>query len=94
MKDPELLKYCERIEHEFFRIKGRPGTLSPSDFARASEWYRSGVPLQEALRAVGEAFRAQAAGREREAEEVNGLAWCESFLSRARRPRRGSRELR
>jgi hypothetical protein len=80
MRDPALLAYCERIEHEFFRLKGRTGTLSPADFARASAWYRSGIPLAAALSGIAEAFRSHAAGRDREAEEVNSLAYCESFV--------------
>lgn len=83
MKDPALLDYCERIEHEFFRLKGRAGTLSPADFARASEWFRSGIPLEAALSGIAEAFRSQAAGRYREVEEVGSLAYCESFVARA-----------
>jgi hypothetical protein len=82
MKDPNLLTYCERIEHEFFRLKGRPGTLSPADFARASEWYRSGVSLQTVLEGIADAFENQGAGRDREAEEVNSLAYCESFVAK------------
>ncbi|MGH9323690.1 MAG: hypothetical protein ACRD21_06585 [Vicinamibacteria bacterium] len=92
MKDPELLAYCERIEHEFFRLKGRPGTLSPADFERATRWYREEVPLEAALEALRVAFASHAGGRDREAEEVNGLAYCENFLGRGRpRPRRSRR---
>jgi hypothetical protein len=85
MKDPALLAYCEALEREFFRLKGRPGTLSPPDFARASAWYESGIPLGPALEGIREAFRAQGAGRDREAEEVNSLAYCESFVEAAAR---------
>ncbi len=84
MKDPALLTYCERVEHEFFRFKGRPGTLSPGDFARAEGWYRSGIPLEAALAAIERAFQSHAAGRDRGAEEVNSLAYCESFLGEGR----------
>jgi hypothetical protein len=80
LKDPALLAYCERVEHEFFRLKGRAGTLSPADFARASEWYRSGIPLETALSGIAEAFRSHGSGRDRDAEEVNGLAYCEGFV--------------
>jgi hypothetical protein len=77
------------VEHEFFRLKGRPGTLSPADFARAQDWYRGRIPLQEALSAIERAFQSHASGRDREAEEVNSLAYCESFFEeRERRPRR------
>lgn len=85
MKDPALLAYCERVEHEFFRLKGRAGTLSPADFVRASEWYRSGIPLEAALSGIGQAFRSHGSGRDREVEEVNSLAYCESFVERPRR---------
>jgi len=92
MKDDALLTYCERVEHEFFRQKGRPGVLSPADFARAQDWYRAEVPLEAALAAIERAFQGHAAGRDRGAEEVNSLAYCESFLGegrvrRRRRPR-------
>lgn len=80
MRDPALLTYCERVEREFFRSKGRPGTLSPTDFARAEAWYRAGIPLEAALAAIEQAFQSHARGRDRDAEEVNSLAYCESFL--------------
>ena len=82
MKDEALLAYCERVEHEFFRFKGRTGTLSPADFARAESWYRSEVPLEAALAAIERAFETHARGRDRDLEEVNSLAYCESFLGR------------
>lgn len=88
MKDDPLLLYCESVEHEFFRLKGRAGTLSPADFARAQDWYRAGVPLEAALAAIGRAFESHASGRHRGVEEVNSLAFCESFFAeRGRRPR-------
>lgn len=82
MKDEALLAYCERVEREFFRFKGRPGTLSPADFARAEAWYRSEVPLEAALAAIESAFQTHARGRDRDLEEVNSLAYCEGFLGR------------
>jgi len=82
MRDEALLSYCERLEHEFFRHKGRPGTLSPADFARAEAWYRSEIPLEAALAAIKRAFQSHARGRDRDLEEVNSLAYCESFLGR------------
>ena len=87
MKDPALLAYCERVEREFFRFKGRPGTLSPADFARVEGWYRSGTPLEAALGAIERAFQGHARGRDREVEEVNSLAYCEGFLGEGRRRR-------
>jgi hypothetical protein len=82
VKDEALVAYCDRLEREFFRRKGRPGALSPSDFARAEEWYRAGVPLEAAIAAIDSAFESQARGRDRDAEEVNSLAYCESFLGK------------
>jgi hypothetical protein len=89
MKDPALLSYCERIESEFFRLKGRSGTLTPSDFGRAKAWYQDGVPLVAALEGILEAFRAQAEGRERGVEEVNSLSFCQRFVETALARRRG-----
>jgi hypothetical protein len=91
MKDEALLAYCERVEREFFRHKGRPGTLSPGDFARAQEWYRAEVPLEAAIAAIEKAFESQARGRDRDVEEVNSLAYCESFLEKGINRRRGGR---
>jgi hypothetical protein len=88
LKDPDLLAYIERVEREFFRSKARPGTLSPSDFARAEAWYRSGVPVEAALSAIQRAFETQARGRDSDTEEVNSLAYCEGFLGEGRRRRR------
>lgn len=90
MKDAALLSFCERVEREFFRLKGRPGTLSPSDFARASSWYRDGVPIEAALEGIRDSFQVQSGGRERDVEEVNSLSFCESFILKAvARRRRG-----
>ena len=88
MTDEALLAYCERVEREFFRLKGRPGTLSPADFARAQGWYRAEIPLDAALDAIDRAFRSHSSGRTRESEEVNSLAYCESFLAKRRDRRR------
>jgi len=88
MKDEALLAYCDRIEHEFFRHKGRPGALSPADFARVQDWYRAEIPLEAALSAIERAFHGHAGGRDRQAEEVNSLAYCESFLGEDRVRRR------
>lgn len=88
MIDPDFEAYCDRVEHEFFRLKGRPGTLSPADFARTREWFDAGVPLDALLEGIASAFHAQQAGRDAEAEEVNGLAFCESFVERALARRR------
>ncbi len=83
MKDPAFEDYCERIEREFFRFKGRPGTLSPADFNRALEWFRAGIPLDVVLEAIPDTFQAQKAGRDGGVEEVNSLGYCESFVERA-----------
>ena len=89
MKNPDLEAYCEHVEHEFFRLKGRPGTLSPADFARTRAWFEQGVPLEAVLEGVTRAFEAQHAGRDSADEEVNGLGFCEPFVERAA-SRRGS----
>ena len=83
MIDSDFEAYCERIEHEFFRHKGRPGTLSPSDFNRTREWFDAGVSLAAALEGVASAFRTHRAGRDRLEEEVNSLAFCEPFVEQA-----------
>ena len=88
MKDVDLERYVERIEHEFFRRKGRPGTLSPEDFRRAATWFQDGVPIDVALEAVSSAFEAQDGGRSGGIEEVNSLSFCEPFVDRAIQRRR------
>ena len=81
--DNDFETYCERIESEFFRFKGRRGTLSPADFARTREWFDAGVPLDAALEGLAGAFQTQSAGRDGDSEEVNSLAYCESFVEQA-----------
>ena len=81
--DHDFETYCERIESEFFRLKGRPGTLSPADFQRTREWFDLGVPLAAALEGLADAFASQEAGRYGADEEVNGLAFCEPYVERA-----------
>lgn len=86
--DSDFITYCEHIEHEFFRLKGRHGTLSPADFARTREWFDGGIHLEAVLEGLDAAFRAQRAGLNRDAEEVNSLAFCESFVENAMTRRR------
>lgn len=86
--DPDFVTYCERIEHEFFRLKGRPGTLSTSDFARTRQWFDQGIGLEAVLEGLHGAFHAQSGGRDGETEEVNSLAFCEPFVERALARRR------
>ena len=83
VKDLDFEDYCEQIEREFFRFKGRPGTLSPADFNRALEWFRAGIPLDAVLEAIPDAFQAQDSGRNAGVEEVNTLRYCEPFVERA-----------
>ena len=83
MNDPAFEDYCEQIEREFFRFKGRPGTLSPADFNRTLEWFRAGIPLNVVLEAIPDAFQTQSAGREGGVQEVNTLRYCEPFVERA-----------
>lgn len=83
MIDIDFETYCERIEHEFFRLKGRRGTLSPADFSRTREWFDAGVPLDAVLEGVAGAFQTQSGGRDGGAEEVNSLAYCDSFVEQA-----------
>ena len=86
MRDPALESYCQQIETFFFRWKGRPGSLSPEDFARVKHWYAEGVSLEAVLRGIDDAFHSQLSGRE--GEEVNSLAYCESFVEGAARQRK------
>lgn len=90
MKDRQLEAYLDRIESEFFRRKGRYGTLSPSDFALASAWYRDGVPIDAVIEGIAAAFEARRAGRDSGIEEVNSLAFCESQIASVLERRRGN----
>ena len=87
MKDPQLATYCDSIEREFFRLKGRPGMLSPADFALVGAWYRSGLRLSIVLEGIARAFAARRGGRDRGVEEVNSLASCEPFVQRLAKER-------
>jgi len=82
VKDRDLETYCEHIESAFFRLKGRPGTLPPSDFALTKTWFQAGWPLEAVLDGIAEAFDSHDAGRARGATEVNSLGFCESFVER------------
>lgn len=81
MKDPRLELYCEQIETFFFRWKERPGSLSPEDFALVKRWFSEGISLDTVFQGIEAAFESQRSGRE--AEEVNSLAYCESFVRQA-----------
>lgn len=89
MIDLDFESYCESIEAEFFRRKGRRGMLSPTDFARTKTWYDAGVALEEVFDGIASAFDTHAQGRHRDGEDVNSLAFCESFVERAVSSRRG-----
>lgn len=86
--DPDFASYCERIEQEFFRLKGRRGTLSPADFARTRRWFDEGVGLDAVLEGLAGAFHTQSGGRDGGTEEVNSLAYCEPFVAQALSRRR------
>jgi hypothetical protein len=90
VKDPNFEAFCDRVEQEFFRLKARPGSLSPADFHRLRGWYESGWTLVAILDGVRAAFRAVASGRSAGVEEVNSLYYCEPFVEEAIRMRRGS----
>ena len=86
MKDPELDSYCRQIEAFFFQWKGRPGSLSPEDFARVKHWFSEGISLEAVLHGVDNAFQSLHSGRE--GEEVNSLTYCESFVQSASQQRK------
>lgn len=88
MIDTDFEAYVEEIEREFFRLKGRRGTLTPTDFARTREWFDAGVPLDAVVEGLASAFHAQAGGRGGDSEEVNSLTYCESFVEQAMARRR------
>jgi hypothetical protein len=83
MKDEQLEAYCSQIESHFFRLKGRPGMLSPEDFARVRGWYEKGVPVEAALEGISTTFESQHAGRSGGIEEVNSLGYCEALVYQA-----------
>ncbi len=83
MIDSEFEAYFERIEHEFFRLKGRRGTLSPADFSRTREWFDAGIPIAAVLEGMASAFQTQSAGRDGGSEQVNSLAYCDPFVEQA-----------
>ena len=90
MKDPDLEAYCNVIETEFFRLKGRSGMLSPADFGRVRAWHGAGVPLAAVIEGIRIAFEDRASGRDLGVEEVNSLAYCERFVDQAVARRAGS----
>jgi hypothetical protein len=83
MKDAHLEEYCSQIESHFFRLKGRPGMLSPEDFHRVRRWYEDGVPIDAVLEGISTTFESQLAGRNAGVEDVNGLSYCETFINQA-----------
>jgi hypothetical protein len=87
--DHDFETYCESIEAEFFRMRGRNGMLSPSDFARTKTWFEAEIPLDDIFEGIADAFDGLRAGRQRDVEEVNSLAYCEPFVERAIARRHG-----
>ena len=83
MIDSDFETYFESIEHEFFRLKGRRGTLSPADFSRTREWFDAGIPIAAVLEGMAGAFQTQRSGRDGDSEEVNSLAYCDPFVEQA-----------
>ena len=83
MIDSDFEAYFEHIEHEFFRLKGRRGTLSPADFSRTREWFDAGIPLDAVLEGMAGAFQTLSAGRDGGSQQVNSLAYCDPFVEQA-----------
>lgn len=83
MKDRDLEAYCDAIEREFFRLKGRSGMLSPEDFSRVRAWHGADVPLSAVIEGIRLAFEDRVSGRDLGIEEVNSLGYCESFVAEA-----------
>jgi hypothetical protein len=83
MKDADLEEYCSQIESHFFRLKGRPGMLSPEDFHRVRRWHEEGVPIEAVLEGISMTFESQQAGRNAGFEDVNSLGYCETFIYQA-----------
>jgi hypothetical protein len=83
MKDTNLEAYCSQIESHFFRLKGRHGMLSPGDFNRVRSWYEDGVPIEAVLEGIYTTFESHRAGRNAGVEDVNSLAYCETFINQA-----------
>lgn len=83
MKDEVLETYCNQVESLFFRLKGRPGMLSPEDFGRVQHWYEDGIPIEAALEGISTTFESQQAGRNAGIQEVNSLGYCQTFVYQA-----------
>lgn len=71
-------EYFQAVEAEFIARRGTPFLLSPKDFAVVRRWKDAGIPLDDVLLGIEEAFRLRkergAAGR------INSLAYCEGSV--------------
>jgi hypothetical protein len=79
--EAEAREYFSAIEAEFIRRRGTPFLLSPKDFGLMRRWKELGIPVEDVLAGVGEAFdrreERKAAGR------VNSLSYCEGAVLEA-----------
>ena len=73
--DPE---YYSAVESEFIRRRGTPFLLSPKDFQLIHQWRKAGIPVEDVVAGIGEAFdrRTQRAALAR----VNSLSYCEGAV--------------
>lgn len=86
--------YFRSIEERFAARRGRPLILSPADVARATDWFRQGIPVEAVLEAIEVHFE-RLARREREPRRAVTLAYLEDEVTDAwagaKRRRLGSR---
>ncbi len=83
MLDRNFENYYEPIEQEFFRLKGRPGILSPTDFALTRSWYEAELSLSIVLEGMASAFKAHRAGRPNIEDNIGSLVYCQPFVEKA-----------
>lgn len=79
MKGPRPGAYARAVEQALARARGRPGVLSPRDWARVADWCGRGVPLTLVLEALEEA----SARARRSGSEVRSLAFLTAAVEEA-----------
>ncbi len=82
--EAEINRYIQHLEGLFLELRGRGVQWSPEDSARASTWYRAGLPLASVIGAIEGRVRTFRYLNGKDASLPSHLAWYEPTVTKTR----------
>jgi hypothetical protein len=79
--EPDEREYYSAVESEFIRRRGTPFLLSPKDFQLIRQWRRAGIPHEDVVAGIDEAFARRA--QRGALAKINSLSYCEGAVLEA-----------